>query len=139
MDLWNSLGESIGLNGPRRALGGGGRGGEVRLGLFLCETEEVEGRGELDLCRIREIVLVLLFGGFERVVLADGQVLTGCKVGFKVVRSESVGFDETGSGEVVQVNSNSLSNSHCLFPPVQLRPANFNYRFLLRSLSYKLI
>ena len=67
MDLWNSLGESIGLNGSRR--------GEVRLGLFLCETEEVEGRGELDLCRIREIVLVLLFGGFERVVLADGQVL----------------------------------------------------------------
>jgi len=118
VDLWNSLGESIGLNGPRRALGGGGRGGEVRLGLFVCEIEEVEGRGELDLCRIREM-------GIERVVLADGQVLTGCKVGFKVVRSESVGFDETGSGGVVQVNSNSLSNSHCLFPPVQLRPATF--------------
>lgn len=75
MDLWNSLGESIGLNGSSIALGGGGRGGEVRLGLFLCEIEEVEGRGELDLCRIREIV----FWGFERVVLADGQVLTGVK------------------------------------------------------------
>lgn len=74
MDLWNSLGESIGLNGSSIALGGGGEG-EVRLGLFVCEIEEVQGRGELDLCRIREIVLVLLFGGFERVVSADGQVL----------------------------------------------------------------